>query len=104
MKIALNKCYGGFGVSRAVFEALGKEWDGYGHLGNEDFGIEGSLSTDYNAFRVHPDLIAAIEAVGVEKASGKLSLVVIVDIPDGMSWVIDDYDGMETVHERNRSW
>ena len=101
MKIAVNRCFGGFCVSGAVFKELGKDWDGYGFLCNKDFGIEESLS---DAYRAHPDLIAAIEAVGVEKASGELAKLEIVDIPDGISWEIDEYDGLETVHETHRSW
>lgn len=40
MKIAVNKCFGGFGVSKAVYDELGIVWDGYGYLDNESFGIE----------------------------------------------------------------
>ena len=32
MKIAVNRRYGGFGLSKAVYEELGIEWDGYGYL------------------------------------------------------------------------
>jgi len=49
-------------------------------------------------------LIAAIEKVGENKASGKLAKVRIVDIPDGVKWEIDEYDGIETIHECHRSW
>lgn len=30
MKIVLNKDYGGFSVSKAVYDYLGMEWDEYG--------------------------------------------------------------------------
>lgn len=32
MKYVLNKCFGGFSVSREVYDKLGYGWDGYGHL------------------------------------------------------------------------
>jgi hypothetical protein len=99
MKIAINKCYGGFGVSRAVYDALGKEWDGDGSLNNETFGIE---SYNYRAYRSHPDLIAAIEKVGEDEASGDFAKVQIVDIPDGVEWEIDAYDGIESIREVHR--
>lgn len=74
MKIALNKCFGGFSVSEAVFVELGMEWDGYGYgyLENKDFGIE---SSNWSEYRSHPKLIAAIEKVGEKAASGYLSNV-----------------------------
>lgn len=101
MKIAINKCFGGWAVSKAVYDALGFEWDGYGFLGNKDFGIE---SDDYLAFRSDPRLIAAIEQVGIKQAAGELAELAIVDIPDGLAYAIDEYDGIETVHEAHRSW
>lgn len=101
MKIAVNKCFGVFGVSEAVFSELGMEWDGYGYLENKDFGIE---SNNWLEYRSHPKLIAAIEKVGEEAASGQLAKVRIVDIPTGVEWEIDEYDGVETVHEKHRSW
>ena len=100
MKIAVNKRYGGFGVSKDVFKLLNKEWDGYGYLSNEDFNIK---DDNYYAYRTNQDLIKAIEKAG-NKASGELAEVVIIEIPDGIEYEINDYDGIETVHEIHRSW
>lgn len=101
MKIAINKCYGGFGLSKAVYAELGIKWDGYGYLKNEDLGI---TSDNYMAYRQDPRLIAAIEKVGEDEASGELAKVRVVEIPDGVEWEIDEYDGVETIHEKHRSW
>lgn len=101
MKVVINKCYGGFSVSEAVYKELGMEWDGYGYPDNEEFGIE---SCDYKAYRSHPALITAIERVGVESASGDMADLRIVDIPDGVDWEIEEYDGRESVREKSRSW
>lgn len=101
MKIAVNKCFGGFGVSKAVYDELGIEWDGYGYLQNEDFGIE---SDNYLEWRTDPKLIAAIEKIGEDKASGELAKIRVLDIPDGIEWEIECYDGIESVHETHRSW
>jgi len=102
MKIAINRCWGGFSVSEAVFDFLGIEWDGYGYLQNENFGEVGM--DDYNAWRSHPKLIEAIEHIGAKAASGKLAEIEVITIPDGVQWHIDDYDGMESIHEDHRSW
>jgi len=92
MKIAVNRCWGGFGVSKAVYDELGMGWDGYGY----DFG-EDSKRSD-------PKLIAAIEKLGTKESSGVHAEIEIVDVPDDVEWYIHDYDGMETVREKHRTW
>jgi len=101
MKIAINKCFGGFGVSEAVYKELGIEWDNYGYLDNDSFGIE---SDNYQEYRKHPKLIAAIEKIGEDASSGRFARVIVVDIPDDVEWEIEDYDGQESIHEVHRSW
>ena len=101
MKIAINNCFGGFGLSKAVFDELGIKWDGYGYLHNEDLGIE---SDDCDAFRSDDRLIAAIEKIGEDKSSGALASIKIVEIPDGIDWELNEYDGIETVNKKHRSW
>ena len=91
MKIAINRCYGGFSVTEAVYKALEEEWDGHGYI-------------DHDLGRDDPKLIEAIEKVGVKAASGTYAEIEIVEIPDGVDWHIDDYDGIETIHENHRSW
>ncbi len=54
--------------------------------------------------RNDPHLIATVEALGSEKASGKCAELKIVEIPDDVEWQIGEYDGMETVEESHRSW
>lgn len=100
MKIVLNKCFGSFGVSEAVYEELGIKY-GYGYIGNEELGIK---SDNYMAYRTNEKLIAAVEKIGEEKASGNLAELRIIEIPDDIEWEIDEYDGIETVHEQHRSW
>lgn len=47
-------------------------------------------------------LIEVIEELGEKKASGQLAKIKIVEIPDNMDYVIDDYDGMESIHEKHK--
>ena len=101
MKIVLNRCFGGFSLSRTVFDELGIKWDDYGYLSNEDLGIK---SDNYMAYRADSKLIAAIEKVGIRESTGDLAELEIVDIPDDIEWEILEYDGTETVHEEHRSW
>ena len=122
MKIAINKCYGGFSISPACAKILkakgvkvtmkGENYpDGSGpsisedvHTDNEMFGITTDDWQDYNKHRCDTRLIDAIEEIGCEKASGKLAKIAIVEIPYGVAWELDEYDGIETVREKSRSW
>jgi hypothetical protein len=117
MKIAVNKCYGGFDMSEALFEKLIEKgvphFTNWGDIpkgnapyvmeeGNDIFRFSSNLG-DYE-HRTNPILISAIEEVGIENASGSLGNIKIIEIPDGIDWEIDDYDGIETVREKHRSW
>lgn len=101
MEIVINKCFGGFSVSKIIFDKFGLKWDGCGFLSNGDFGI-----TDDNPekYRSNPRLIKAIKEVGCEKASGNVADLEIKEIPDGTDFTIEDYDGMESIHEKHRIW
>jgi hypothetical protein len=101
MKVVKNICYGGFGISKAVFEKLGIEWKGYTYLNNKALDIK---SDNWDAYRSDKRLISAIEEIGVDKASAEFAQLKIVEIPDGIEYEIDDYDGMETIREKHRSW
>lgn len=90
MKIVINTDYGGFGLSKEAYKYLGLVWDGYGYEFRED--------------RANPKLIECVEKLGREKASGEYACLKVVKIPDGVDWEIDDYDGIETIHEKHRVW
>lgn len=84
MKVVINKCFGGYSVSKEVYERMGKEWDGYGYA------FEGD--------RTNPDLIAVIEEIGSERASGTCAELRIIDIPENATdWELDEYDGAEDI-------
>lgn len=101
MKIVINRCYGGFSVTKAVFDEMGLKWDHYGYPDNSDFGIE---SGNYNAYRSHEPLIKAIEKIGLKESSGRCANLDIVEVPDDIEWQIDEHDGQESVHENHRVW
>lgn len=53
--------------------------------------------------RTDPILVQVVEELG-EAANGSCAQLEIVDIPDGIQWEIDEYDGVETIREAHRSW
>ncbi len=53
--------------------------------------------------RTDPLLIQVVEELGKE-ANGGCAELEIVEIPDGVDYEIEDYDGIESIHERHRSW
>ena len=89
MKVVINKCFGGFGLSKEAYKFLNIPWDGYGFEFMQD--------------RTNPRLVKCVEELG-EEASGGLSSLKVVEIPDGVEWEIDEYDGMERVAEKRRKW
>ena len=91
MKIVVNRCYGGFSLSQKAYEFLGLKWD---YLGFE--------YRDHD-LRTDPKLIECVETLG-EDANGRWAVLEVVEIPDNISWEIDEYDGVETIHETHRVW
>jgi hypothetical protein len=117
-RVAINRCFGGFGISDEAFEKLlgrkgiafdkvenesklmGATYYQAGHAGDDDYYIG---EYDYYNDRSDADLIAIIEEMG-ESANSWASKLSIVEIPDDVKWHIHDYDGMEHVAENHRTW
>jgi hypothetical protein len=59
--------------------------------------------SQYDLKRDDPILIQVVKELGKE-ANGSCAELEIVEIPDGINWEIDEYDGMERVEEAHRSW
>lgn len=118
MKVAINRCFGGFGLSDEAFENLlarknvafekvktnsnlfGSNYYQAGHAGDDDYYIS---PYDYTENRSDPDLIAVIEEMG-QASWGWAAEIAIVEIPDDVKWHIHEYDGIEHVAEDHRTW
>jgi len=140
MKVVINDCYGGFGLSakavkwiadkqgkpcfffkRGFDDATGhgvyKLTDGIPDGGWSDFWIASTVNNsneiDYKTnvltsryeeeHRHDPLLVEAVETLGNE-ANGACAKLKIVDIPDGVDYIIGEHDGIEWVAERHRNW
>ena len=90
MKIVINTCYGGFGLSPAAYAMYNK--------------LAETVLTDADEIdRDDPILVLVVETLGAA-ASALSDKLVVVDIPDNVEWHIDEYDGMEHVAEDHRTW
>jgi len=90
MKIVINKCYGGFGLSKEAEE-----------LYIQKKNISGPLRGDI--LRNDSVLVEVVETLG-DKASGIYSKLKVVEIPDDVTdWRIEEYDGWEHIAE-GRKW
>ena len=90
MKIIINTCYGGFGLSK---EALALFNERSGTVNTYDPGIP----------RNNPILVEIVEQLG-EAADGRFAELKVVEIPDDVQWQIEEYDGNEWVAEKHRRW
>lgn len=135
MKVVINKCYGGFGLSRAGIEKYAeiKGIKIYPYLDKyvkdrniqiddpqADFWLHWTkieptkdnykeLSANDNYFsyleieRTDPALVQVVEELG-ERANGRHANLKVIDIPDGVDYEIDEYDGLEHIAESHRTW
>lgn len=144
MKIVINKCFGGFGLSpeavlkyaqlegfdlfayinsrtqkgalsfntyEKVNPLSNKESDLFIHWLKKDMGAtcSGKQINSNNYFserdinRNDRNLVLTIEELG-EKANTRYSQLRVIEIPDDIEWEIDEYDGIESIHEKHRSW
>lgn len=58
---------------------------------------------DGDVKRDDPLLVRVVEELG-SKADGWAASLRVVEIPDGVQWEIDEYDGREHVAEAHRTW
>jgi len=92
MKIVINKCFGGFSLSEKAEKRLRKN----AKITDKDW-YSRSVSRD------DPFLVEIVETMG-KKANGKFAELKVVEIPDGVDWEIEEYDGQEWVSEKHRTW
>ena len=130
-ELVINRCYGGFSLSMAAVywlaehccEAAKREIERQNAnmaSGSQDFfdvsnrkkwieGDTGGLLAyswhpgEKDLGRDHPLLLACVRALG-EKADSTCSNLAIIEIPDGVEWEIESYDGREWIAEKHRTW
>ncbi len=101
MKVLVNDCYGGYGISleaeQLYFTKKGISFE----LIEERYGRGKYLIDGEVAYaeidRDDPILIEVVEEIGSERASGEHAELSISEIPDGCEYDIHEYDGTEYI-------
>ena len=94
IKLVINECYGGFGLSKEAMNLVNKCRKAKNLP---------EVKGEYDLQRDDEDLVAVVEELG-DKSFGSCSALKIVEIPADVEWMIDNYDGVEKVLDRNRVW
>jgi len=113
MKIVINRDFGGYGLSDQAIREYGKR-KGLNLVEDvpNDYGFtcfyvneisEDTYFSEREIIRNDPVLVEIVERLGSE-ANGRYSDLKIVEIPDDVDWEIMEYDGMEHIAEKHRTW
>jgi hypothetical protein len=136
MKVVINACYGGFGLSQEGIEEYARlagfklysyvedrrmengikpyvsdpkkqdKWEIVYHYKSP---VTSLVDEDRDYFscrdieRTDPILVRVVEELG-DKANGSCASLRVIQIPDGVEFYIDEYDGFEHVAEKHRTW
>lgn len=100
MKIVINTCHGGYGLSKEAVEYLAKKGVPEAIIELEKDRFYGYILDDD---RSNPLLVEVVEKLG-DSASGDLSSLEVIEIPDDVEWQIEEYDGAEWIAEKHRTW
>lgn len=134
MKVVINTCFGGFGLSDEAWVWLieNRGWmpKTYGELDEVKYDDrplkwvhDYDLETDekytssrglmgrfyYSGDRDNPEFRSHSDIIEIvellkEKASGRFANLTIVEVPDDTEWYISEYDGNEHVAEVHKKW
>lgn len=113
MKVAINTRVGGFNLSHeaivaywtrkgCVVEVKPTEWEPHCSYTVDDMPVSANGG---DIPRHDPVLIQIIEELGEKAARGCYCILKIVDIPDGVEYIIvEEFDGSEHIAEKHRIW
>ena len=102
MKVVINSCYGGFGLSKLAMESYAQRKGLQLGKWNQTFGFYEGVS-GHDIPRDDKDLVEIVESLG-SLANGSCAELKVIEIPDGVNWYVEEYDGMEHIAERHRTW
>jgi hypothetical protein len=91
-----------FTVPKEKYDRLAKKW--YKEDGNyKRINEKNWYLSNMDIKRDDPVLVEVVEKLK-DKANGHCAKLKIVEIPSEIDWEIEEYDGLEEVSEKHRSW
>jgi len=93
MKIVINTDYGGFGLSEKALE----EYKQKANITDPDFYY-------WDIPRTCPILIEMVESMDTAEINTPYSALRVIEIPDNVEWQLEEYDGVEWIAEKHRTW
>jgi hypothetical protein len=113
-RIVINRAYGGFSLSReGILVYLDLAGIAYTFEPQPDrerqLRLGDRIVVDCVDFesrdipRDDPALVATVRRLG-SKANGDYATLKVVEVPAGVAWTVQDYDGREWIAEVHRTW
>ena len=102
MKIVINNCFGGFGLSKIAVESYASRKGLSLNKWNQTWGYYEDFN-DRDIPRNDEDLVEIVESLG-KLANGSCASLTVVEIPNDVEWQIEEYDGSEWIAEKHRTW
>jgi len=124
-KVVYNSCYGGFGFREKIIEWVRENQEElkkqYNDADVENL-VEATLKGEMYDDGSGPKTTDGVSRFEIERGNHLLADIVdgetdysgmintrhsslrVAEVPDGVEWVIDEYDGVETVKEKTRSF
>jgi hypothetical protein len=105
MKVLINNCYGGFGISHEACKlwlernniSFTETKDNYG---DPQFIIDNDISyVPHLISRDDSTMIQIFEEKGSKFVSGECAELILVEVPDGCQYRIGEYDGAEHIDQ-----
>ena len=117
-KIVINKVHGGFGLSHEAIlryhELSGTKiyWQTMEPSSSWSPRIyyldpectDANYWSDTDILRDDPVLVRVVEEMGGEAAGSQHAHLKVVRIPADVDWIVQEYDGLEWIAERHRTW
>lgn len=103
MKLLINVCYGGYGLSDEAFQLWAQkknivliknttEYGGYSYYTDG-----GKIISEDDIDRDDPTIIEVFEELGSERTSGNHGELSLVELPDGCEYDLTEFDGWESI-------
>lgn len=113
MKVVINRKFGGFDLSQEALIELQKRLTPDSEIAINETEVDPDnpeapsklfVLWDHEvSTRSNPQLIEVVEELG-SRANGSYAALKIVEIPDDVDVVIEEYDGDEWISEVHRTW